>query len=215
MTTNCSETDDDEEGASVLTALVIVMISFIALSMGCTITIKAAREVWSSKRRAFLIGIVSQFVLMPAVSFGLAHAFGLTPRVAMGVVLVGSSPGGSTSNLFTSWALGNVALSVAMSTASTVCALFMLPLNIEIYINTGLSADANLSLPFVDIVLTLLTIIVPVSLGCLLRRTGLACGPTARCRAPLHVWVEKAGSVVGALFLIGAVVVGTVEYPEL
>ena len=133
MTTNCSETDDDEEGASVLTALVIVMISFIALSMGCTITIKAARELWSSKRRAFLIGIVSQFVLMPAVSFGLAHAFGLTPRVAMGVVLVGSSPGGSTSNLFTSWALGNVALSVAMSTASTVCALFMLPLNIEIY----------------------------------------------------------------------------------
>ena len=57
----------------------------------------------------------SQFLLMPPVMFGLAHAFGLPSRVAIGVVLMGSAPGGSTSNLLTSWAGGNVALSVAMS----------------------------------------------------------------------------------------------------
>ena len=72
-------------------------------------------KVWTTKRRAFLIGMFSQFLLMPPVMFGLSHAFGLPSRVAIGVVLMGSAPGGSTSNLLTSWTFGNVALSVAMS----------------------------------------------------------------------------------------------------
>ena len=55
-----------------------------------------------------------------------------------------------------------VALSVAMSATSTFCALFMLPLNILIYIDSGLADDSDLSLPLVDIFVTLLTIIVPV-----------------------------------------------------
>ena len=169
-----------------LTALIVVWVCFVALSMGCTITIAAVKEVWSSKRRALFIGAVSQFVLMPLISFGLAHVFDLAPRVSMGVVLVGSAPGGSTSNLLTHWAGGNVALSVAMSATSTVCALFMLPLNIEIYLNSGLYNRGDLSLPFIDIVVALLTVVVPVGLGMVLRRVDFICGPTERFRAPLH-----------------------------
>lgn len=215
---NCSETDpanDDSGGAGALAYLALLFVCFVALSMGCTLTLQAFKEVWASKRRAFAIGLTSQFVIMPLLSFGLARAFKLPPRVAMGVVLVGSAPGGSTSNLFTHWAGGNVALSVAMSATSTLCALFVLPLNIQIYINSGLSNEANLALPFVDIVVTLLTIIVPVALGMLLRRRGAVVGPTERFRFPLHVWIEKAGNVVGALFLIAAVAVGAAQYPQL
>ena len=217
---NCSEIDEggEEEEANVLMVLIVVWICFVALSMGCTITIGAVKEVWSSKRRAFVIGAVSQFVLMPFLSFGLAYVFDLASRVAMGVVLVGSAPGGSTSNLLTHWADGNVALSVAMSATSTVCALFMLPLNIAIYINSGLysgGVGAGLSIPYIDIVVTLLTIVVPVGLGMLLRHANFVCGPTERYRAPLHVWVEKAGNVVGALFLVASVGVSAVEHPKL
>ena len=212
---NCSEVDEDEEEANVLMVLIVVWICFVALSMGCTITIGAVKEVCSSRRRAFVIGAVSQFVLMPFLSFGLAHVFDLAPRVAMGVVLVGSAPGGSTSNLLTHWAGGNVALSVAMSATSTVCALFMLPLNIAIYINSGLYNGADLSLPFIDIVVALLTIVVPVGLGMLLRRADFVCGPTERYRAPLHVWVEKSGNMVGALFLVASVGISAVEHPKL
>ena len=70
---NCSEIDEggEEEEANVLMVLIVVWICFVALSMGCTITIGAVKEVWSSKRRAFVIGAVSQFVLMPFLSFGL------------------------------------------------------------------------------------------------------------------------------------------------
>jgi len=215
--TNCTAVDEEEDGGGIaFTVLIFVMICFIALSMGCTITVEALKEVWTTKRRAFLIGIFSQFLLMPPVMFGLSHAFGLPSRVAIGVVLIGSAPGGSTSNLLTSWSFGNVALSVAMSATSTVCALFMLPLNIEIYINTGLASDGNLELPFRDIILTLLSIVLPVALGMLLRRSGKSCGPTGgRYHAPVYVWVMKAGNVVGFLFLVGAFVTGLVTYPEL
>ncbi|EOD36535.1 hypothetical protein EMIHUDRAFT_226312 [Emiliania huxleyi CCMP1516] len=71
------------------------------------------------------------------------------------------APGGSTSNLFTLWARGNVALSVAMSAASTTCALFMLPLLYLLYVRVGLGLGDALDLPVVNIVIALLTIVVP------------------------------------------------------
>jgi len=207
---NCTNAENADEDSGALTALAMLVICIIALSMGCTVTLEAFQDVWRTKRRAFAIGLVSQFVLMPLFSFGAAHALDFEPRVAIGVVLVGSAPGGATSNLLTHWAQGNVALSIAMSAMSTVCALFMLPLNIALYIDTGLSKDADLSLPFVNIFVTVLTIVVPVGLGVLLRRRDIKCG-----RFPLHVWVEKAGNVVGALFLVAAVAVGVIDNPEL
>ena len=70
------------------------------------------------------------------------------------------APGGSTSNLFTLWARGNVALSVAMSAASTTCALFMLPLLYLLYVRVGLGLGDALDLPVVNIVIALLTIVV-------------------------------------------------------
>ena len=56
------------------------------------------------------------------------HIFGLSANYAIGVILCGMAPGGSTSNLLVYWVNGNVALSVAMSVASTICCLFMIPL---------------------------------------------------------------------------------------
>ena len=90
----------------------------------------------------------------------------------------------------------------------------MLPLNIEIYINTGLSNDADLELPIADIFITLLSIIVPVTLGMLLRRRTWTCGP-GRLHAPLYVWVTKGGSVVGIVFFVAAAVAGMTTYPDL
>lgn len=207
---NCTDDQDAEEDSGATTVLIMLVICFIAISMGCTVTLEAFLDVWRTKRRAFAIGLFSQFVIMPLFSFGVAHAFDFEPRVAMGIVLVGSAPGGSTSNLLTHWAQGNVALSIAMSGTSTVCALFMLPLNVALYIDTGLSKDGDLSLPFVNIVVTLLTIVVPVSLGVLLRRRDVKCG-----RFPLHVWVEKVGNIIGALFLVAAVAFGAIDHPDL
>ena len=111
------------DAMSIITLLVIC---FIALSTGTTIVPGAMTSIWKSKKRAFAIGWASQFGFMPLMAFALARAFGFEAVGAVGIVLIGMSPGGSTSNLFTLWAKGNVALSIAMSAASTVCAFFML-----------------------------------------------------------------------------------------
>ena len=75
----------------------------------------------TSKKRAFLCGWLCQFGLMPLMSWGLARAWGFPPNEVIGLILCGCAPGGSTSNLFTYWARGNVSLSICMSAASTIC----------------------------------------------------------------------------------------------
>jgi BASS family bile acid:Na+ symporter len=67
-----------------------------------------------------LIGAVAQYTLMPLIAFGLAHLFNLPTGIAVGLLLVGCSPGGVSSNLITFLSRGDVALSVGMTTISTL-----------------------------------------------------------------------------------------------
>ena len=145
---------------SILTLLVICFIH-LSLAVGTTVVLEEMRQIYRSKKRAFLLGWVSQFGFMPLMAFAFARYLDFDQLVAVGVVLVGMAPGGSTSNLFTLWARGNVALSVAMSAASTTCALFMLPLLYLLYVRVGLGLGDALDLPVVNIVIALLTIVVP------------------------------------------------------
>ena len=68
------------------------------------------------------IAACCQFGFMPLISYLLCSAFNVEKGAALGIILVGCSPGGSTSNLFTYWSRGNVALSVAASAFSTLAA---------------------------------------------------------------------------------------------
>ena len=75
-----------------------------------------------------LIGVVAQFVIMPALAWALARAFRLDPALAAGVILVGCAPGGTSSNVISYLAKGDVALSVTMTSISTLLAPLMTPL---------------------------------------------------------------------------------------
>jgi len=145
------------------------------------------------------------------MSFGLAHLFGFEPLVAVGVVLVGSAPGGSTSNLLTYWARGNVALSIAMTSVSTLSALFMLPLNFLIYIQTGFAKDAGIELPIANIFLSLLAIIIPTCIGMYIRRANITLCSSSSNPIVVHVFLEKAANVIAAVFLVGAAAAGIME----
>lgn len=75
-----------------------------------------------------MIGWISQFGFMPLFAYAVARAFEYDTMLAIGFIICGCAPGGSTSNLLTSLVHGNVALSMAMSAASTLCASFMVSL---------------------------------------------------------------------------------------
>ncbi|MBI4990400.1 MAG: bile acid:sodium symporter family protein [Rhodocyclales bacterium] len=80
-----------------------------------------------------LIGMLGQFVLLPAFSFLLVLAIRPTPSIALGMMLVAACPGGNISNFLTHYAKGNTALSITMTALSTAVAIFMTPLNLSLW----------------------------------------------------------------------------------
>jgi len=113
----------------------------LMLSMGITLTPQDFLDVMKEP-----VSVGMQFSLcyamMPALAFGLGKAFGLDPAMMAGMVLVGSINGGQASNLCTYIARGNVALSVLMTTATTIGAIFMTPLICKALLGTVVPVDA-------------------------------------------------------------------------
>jgi BASS family bile acid:Na+ symporter len=83
--------------------------------------------------RALVIGLLAHHVVFPALTFGLVLLLQPRPSIALGMILVSSCPAGNISNFLTHFARGNTALSVSISTLSTLTAIFMTPLNIAFW----------------------------------------------------------------------------------
>jgi BASS family bile acid:Na+ symporter len=142
-----------------------VMVLLIMLGMGSTLSLKNFKEV-ANEPRGVLIGFLSQFGWMPLIAYGLALYFELPNYMALSMVLLGATPGGTTSNLFSYYARGNVGLSVSMTVCSTFAAIFMIPLLLNIY--SGHLVE-GIQIPYKDIAGALFMLLVPVSVGMFIR----------------------------------------------
>ncbi len=107
-----------------------------------------------------VIGALCQFTLMPLIAFLLTKLFRLPPELAVGVILVGTCPGGTSSNVMTYLSHGDVALSVCMTSVSTVLAPFMTPLLTLLY--AGKTVDVNVMGMFISV---LQVVLLPILLG--------------------------------------------------
>lgn len=83
--------------------------------------------------KAPVIGLICQFILLPAATYGLTRALALDPSLALGMILVAACPGGSFSNIITFLSRGHVATSVSMTAISSLAAIIMTPLNFTFY----------------------------------------------------------------------------------
>ena len=103
-----------------------LLLGIVMFGMGMTIELKDFRHLvrhpWDVG-----IGVLAQFTIMPLVAYLLTQAFSLPPDLAVGVILVGTCPGGTASNVITYLAKGDVALSVTMTMATTLLAPFVTP----------------------------------------------------------------------------------------
>ena len=118
-----------------------------------------------SRPKEVIIGFLAQFALMPLIAYVLIKVFALNPELAVGVILVGTCPGGTASNVITYMAKGDVALSVGMTIVSTIFAPFLTPLFTQIYI--GEMVDVNILDMFFSIVKVVL---IPIILGLLVNK---------------------------------------------
>jgi BASS family bile acid:Na+ symporter len=139
----------------------------IMLGMGLTLTFDDFRAVLHIPR-AGVVGVISQFVIMPSLGWGVAHLLELDkldPALAAGLILVACCPGGTASNVITYLAGANVALSVLMTTASTFAAIALTPLLTKWLAGTLVTVDAGkLCLD------TFKVVVLPVLLGVVLNQ---------------------------------------------
>ncbi|XP_071477741.1 sodium-dependent organic anion transporter-like [Diadema antillarum] len=139
-----------------------VVISYI--SMGGSMDLKA---IWEKVRRPWgvLIGIFCQFIIMPAMTYAIAILVTDEPTAAIGIVLVGTCPGGWLSNIFSVLLDVDFVLSVTMTFFSSIIALGMMPLNLFIYSTPFTRGDSRLSTPYVELVQQLVILVLPVFIG--------------------------------------------------
>jgi BASS family bile acid:Na+ symporter len=126
-----------------------------------------------------VIAVLMPFTQGPEVAF-----------IALGALIMGAVPAGTTSNLFTYFSKGNLALSVVMTINSTLWAFIMTPLMLWIY-SSLLDFDESLSINFVDLAIVIVGLIIPVALGMLVRRLSANAGAV----------LELVGGVFGVLFI--------------
>ena len=110
--------------------------------------------------KGVIIGVVSQFVVMPLLAFALAKIFNLPPEIAVGVILVGCCPGGTASNVMTLLAKGNTALSVTITSCTTLLAPIMTPALIYLLASEWL--PVSFSAMFMSVIKVVL---IPIILG--------------------------------------------------
>jgi BASS family bile acid:Na+ symporter len=152
--------------------------------------------------RATLIGLLGQFLLLPAVAWALGMLLEPAPSIALGMILVSACPGGNISNFLTHFARGNTALSITISAFSTIGSLFFTPFNLAFW--GGLNPATRQLLHAVElspwdvVVAVVLLLGVPAALGMAVAHRW----PRAAARA--HRPFKVLSLVVFGLFIVGA-----------
>ena len=112
-----------------------------------------------------IIGCIAQFTIMPLTAFLLGKAFGLETALLAGVILVGTCPGGTASNVITYLSKGDVALSVGMTSVNTLLAPLLTPAITYLFLHTGIHVDVlSMFLSIIQVV------IIPIGLGLLINK---------------------------------------------
>lgn len=183
------------DGFTWIAPYISILLGVIMFGMGMTLSLDDFKEVLKEPKKVG-IGVLAQFTIMPLIAFGLAVAFRLPPEIAAGVILVGCCPGGTSSNVMTYLARGNIALSVAITSCTTLLAPFVTPALILLLASKWLPVSAgDMFMSVVKVVL------IPIILGVVVKMI-------------FHKQVEKSVkalplvSVVAIVAIVAAVVGG-------
>ena len=156
-------------GDIVSSVLLPLILAFIMFSLGLGLTVDDFRRIFTQPR-ALLVGVVCHFVILPLACFGLLSLWGLTGVFAVGFMVLAACPTGSTSNLLTYLARGDVALALSFTAVASVATIFTLPLIVTWALGHYLGAARAVNVP-VGLMMGQVALVlgVPVSLGMLAR----------------------------------------------
>ena len=172
-----------------------IALGIIMLGLGLSLTPEDFRRV-ARHPRAVVVALVCQLLLLPLLCFGLVTALDLPPLLAIGMMLLAASPGGTSANLYSHLFRGDVALNVSLTAINSVLAIGTLPLITNLAIAHYDQGD-TVSLQFTKVVEVFAVVLVPVAIGMALR----AVRPLIAERADRPVRIGSA--VILAVLVLG------------
>lgn len=175
-----------------------VALAFIMFGVALDLTVRdfvaLARD-----PRAPVVGLVCQFLLLPALAFPLAIAVAPTPSMALGMILVASCPGGNVSNVITQLAGGRVTVSVGMTAVSTLAAMFTTPFNLAFWGSLDPRTNALLTEVALDPTQVAGNVAMVLAVPCLV---GMA---VARWAPGVAAWLRRPMRVLSIVFFVAVV----------
>ena len=150
--------------------------------------------------RDFFVGAFSQIILLPIIAFILVKIWPIAPELAVGVMIIAAAPGGVTSNLLTSFAKGDVALSISLTAIISLLCVITIPFIVLISVGLLADSDTTQDISLIGMARNMFLIVtVPVILGMLFRRLASALALTFEPIA------KKISTVLFILVLLGAI----------
>jgi BASS family bile acid:Na+ symporter len=186
---------------SALTSVALPLaLALVMFGLGLSLTVADFARV-GRQPKAVVIALVLQLLVLPAVCFGLVLAFGLPPLLAVGLLLLAASPGGTTANLFSHLFRGDVALNITLTAVNSLIAVVTLPVITNLAIAYFDPADGgSLGLQFGKTLQVFAVVLIPVALGMVVRQRATAFAD--RMDKPVRI----ASAVVLALVIVGTMV---------
>mgnify|MGYP001205462706 CR=1 FL=1 len=147
-----------------------IALAFIMFSLGLGLSISDFTRIFL-KPKEFFVGFISQLILLPIVALILVYIWPLSPEIAIGVMILAAAPGGATSNILTSFAKGDVALSISLTAVISILSVITIPLILGMSLSFLGFDLANQGISLIDIALKMFLIVtIPVLIGMSLSR---------------------------------------------
>ena len=181
--------------------LLPLALGVIMLGLGLSLTIDDFKRVVQYPK-AILIGLISQMIILPVICFFIVRLFGLSPELAVGLMLLAASPGGPTANLYSHLYKGDVALNISLTAVNSLISLFTLPFIVNFAIEYFLNSGQVIPMQFKKVIEVFAIVLIPVSFGMLLKSKVPA----------LSVKLNKPVKILSALFLV--LIIAGVVYQE-
>ena len=172
--------------------------AFIMFALGLGLTLADFTRV-AKMPRDFIIGLASQLILLPLIALLLIGLWNLPAELALGVMIIAAAPGGVTSNILTSFAKGDVALSISLTAIISLISVISIPIIIGFSYNLLFDGNGkNININKIAISVFLI-VTIPVCIGLIFRQ--FASGFSLR----FEPWAKKISAVLFALVLLGAI----------
>ncbi len=184
----------------VTTVILPLALAFIMFTLGLGLTIADFVRV-ASQPKDFIVGLISQLIFLPLVGFILLNIWPVTPEIALGVMIIAAAPGGVTSNILTSFAKGDVALSISLTAIISLLSVLTIPFIVVFsygyFVGEGTTGEVSITKTAVSV---FLIVTVPVIIGLMVRKYA------ENFAIRFEVIGQKISAALFALVLLGAIV---------